>query len=241
MKRTTSTTQALAEKLVKVYEAERDCLERLLKNRTTQYRVPRCWGTGSPGEPESRRRSVWLKLIDRCRAQKIDPVRYVQWVVNIDQVLLGDVPEPNQLMEAARMRAYVAAIPKTERKIRLLWECDTHRLKNQLPPIRGDEGGMWDRTLVHLFHNEAPVSFLMRFVVLCFAQNQASPNLVKTLFSEVTGKALSQFQYHPDVYYDLWGAAYLPAGFGDDAALYYEHVIGVIPKLPDKFVYATGQ
>src|SRR5262245_58197193 len=92
----------LADRLRRCYQFERNRLHQL-QRRDKAYRVPACWRAGGPEGP---RESVWHRLARLCRKRDIDPIRYVQWCLSLDTVLLGWPPEPNQLQSPAWMARF---------------------------------------------------------------------------------------------------------------------------------------
>src|SRR4051794_15219629 len=102
MKRTDSDIDILADKLCKCYQYERNQLARCC-NQRDNYRVPKLWLGGGR---EKKRKSVFHQLALFCRRQQIDPVRYLQWCLDIGQVLVAPPPEPNQLLAQKKMGAY---------------------------------------------------------------------------------------------------------------------------------------
>lgn len=111
----------LADKLRKCYQVERNQLNRALL-RDPGYRVPK---DRRASGPEGKRDSVWKKLARFCQKRKIDPLRYVQWCLSVNQVLLGRPPEPNQLLAPSKMDEFVKSWPKQVQR-------DQERLKREM-------------------------------------------------------------------------------------------------------------
>src|SRR4051812_10125282 len=105
MKTTPSDLNALADKLRRCYQFERNHLKRRYKE-PDDYRVPALWGTG--GREARKKDSLWHKLAKFCGNRKIDPIHYIQWCLGVGLGPYVPPPEPNQLLEVRRMEAYSA-------------------------------------------------------------------------------------------------------------------------------------
>jgi hypothetical protein len=117
-----------ARKLRNCYQYERNRLD-WMRTRKYAYRIPPLWDIGPTGR-ETRRTTVWHKLVRFCERQKIDPVHYIQWCLDIEQVVLDAPPEPNQLLAPARMTIYKEDLQKVVQrfKVRFMMQGRTARV-----------------------------------------------------------------------------------------------------------------
>lgn len=205
----------LADRLRKCYQLERN---RLTVNQKGEagYRTPT---TKRSGGPEGRGSSVWVKLARFCAKQKIDPIRYIQWSLSIDRVLLGQPPEPNQLLSPTTMNEYRRDQDKQRlhNSRRFNHEMDVARIhfgsyRRSFKPERA-----WAIVLVEPFLEISP---LMRY---CLATIFGGERFHK-IADIWEARALSQYHRNPDAY-ACWPAGMIPVGFAKKAERQYDRLL----------------
>ncbi|WP_439627002.1 hypothetical protein [Gemmata sp.] len=198
-----------------VYQFERDLLAKNFPVGGDGYRLPPCWRPGHP---------VWRKLATFARNHRIDPARYVRWSLDVPQVgYPPEVPEPNRLLERARMERYAADRPKVRGRIAAKFALEKREARTMILCRQGAHGD--EPAVANLFTvttSSLDLSPLFRFAL---ARSIGGDRMMRVA-GKYEDEALFQFSRDPDEY----GAAYdsddaLPDGFAEKAARFYAQII----------------
>ena len=220
MKANRSDLDALADRLRKCYQFERNQLARHF-GRPDGYRVPqRC----RPGGREKAGRTAFHQLALFCRKQGIDPVHYVQWCLGGDQVLLGSPPEPNQLLAPQKMADY----RESQEKLRPHCLASLQREMSYASSAWHFQGGVAtpeDAWASVLLNEHLEVSPLVRHFLAFSLQSERFRKIAR----RYAPGAMLQYQHDPEVYTQSTIMAHLPPDFAKRAARYYERLLDQEP------------
>jgi hypothetical protein len=218
MTKTMTDDEALAAKLAKSYQYERNRCQAILRRRAS-YRVPRCW-TRSDGR-EGRGPTVWVKLARLCLARTVDGVAYIQWCLDPVRVFQGAIPEPNQLLSLALLSAYQVDLFKCEREVALALSIQRRTA--------------W-REIAYLHHSGSYNAEDAHVAVICSRHYDLSPLFRHCLALKIPGErfaelaatfeepALLQYQRQPAAYDRHW-RGWIPPDFADRAGVLYDHIL----------------
>lgn len=222
MKHSKTKQNDLADKVRRCYQFERN--QYLCQcERPANYRVPACWDADST---ESREGSVWHKLAHFCRRRGVDPLRYVQWCLSMGQLLLGPPPEPNQLLSPRRMDAYEISRPKRREEIRVLLRVEKAAAKRHFAYLKATGRSPEDAWAATLLDDSLGLSPLFRRAIALARGGKRFRKIAR----EFEAGALLQYQYDATDYDDCWGSNFVPPGFAERAAGFYDWLLAGKPR-----------
>lgn len=224
MTRNSSDQTDVARRLRNCYQFERNCYALRAANRSTRYRVPRCWDVTPTKRAEGRRVSIWHKLARLCQAREMDPVHYIQWSLSEHPFIMRFPPEPNQLLDPARMDAYKANVPKKGQEIRVKLLIQRREAEAQVSYYRS--GGettkvAWSMTLLNKGLSLSPL--------FCYCIARVIDNkMFRRIAAHFEERALYQYQLHASLYDEYWKPL-IPKGFAEVAAEFYDRLLDQEP------------
>lgn len=198
-----------------VYQFERDLLTKNFPVGVDEYVLPPCWRPGHP---------VWRKLATFSRNRRIDPARYIRWSLDIPQIgYPPEVPEPNRLLECARMEHYMADRPRVRGRIAAKFAAEK---RAALTGLSVRQGLHWDEPAdAHLFvvtTSTINLSPLFRFAL---ARSIGGERMTRVA-GKYEAAALFQFSRDSDeceAVYDIDDV--LPDGFAARATRFYAQIV----------------
>ncbi len=202
--------------LARVYQFERDRLTKILPCFAGGYSLPKVW------RPD---RGVWTKLAAATAGCGVDPVRYVRWSLEVNQVGYPPVvPEPNRLLERRRLGLYQDELPRVHPAIELQFKIETETASRHMTlheKVYGREPDI-ARLTVAAEGQSLGLSPLFRYT---FARSYGGVELTR-FARRIEPEALFQFSEAPVENAVVYGASgHLPHGFARRAAPLYAGVV----------------
>ena len=179
------------------------------------YELPDCWTATGPS-------SVWARTARLCRLRDLDPVRYVQWAVSTDRVLLGSFPEPSELPDMGCMRAFAASLPGTRAWLGIQYQAAVDGIAVSYLAARAEGES---KALARLAAVRDRYSGTEGIAAYAYLARHPTPRLARAA-AAMRPQALLAYYLHAAEYAALIPGDSLPPGFAAAAADFYDEVIG---------------
>lgn len=166
--------------------------------------------------------SAWAKTIRLCQRNGVNPIRYVQWAVAANTVLFGSFPEPSELPEARRMRAFAATLEQTLSRIHFEYKQAQKQIAIEYAAARA-EGDRKDSARLRAVADLA--SGTMCIEAYAYLRQFSRPRLARAT-AAMRQRALFAYSLHTDEYASIFPSDRLPLDFATDATAYYDELIG---------------